>query len=83
MFVKENPDTEKKKKKKNKDSKINLIRKHQSNNMVVKETKIYQNLNNKRWLSIEQNIIKLEKTLYDNYKKLFLFRKSDFLLDMG
>ena len=82
MFVKENPDTEKKKKK-NKDSKINLIRKHQSNNMVVKETKIYQNLNNKRWLSIEQNIIKLEKTLYDNYKKLFLFRKSDFLLDMG
>ena len=51
--------------------------------MVVKETKIYQNLNNKSWFSIEQNIIKLEKTPYDNYKKLFLFRKSDFLLDMG
>ena len=51
--------------------------------MVVKETKFYQNLNNKSWLSIEQNIIKLEKTPYDNYKKLFLFRKSDFLLDMG
>ena len=50
--------------------------------MVVKETKIYQNLN-KSWLSIEQDIIKLEKTPYDNYKKLFLFRKSDFLLDMG
>ena len=39
--------------------------------MVVKDTKIYNNMKNKSYLSIEKNIIKSEKTPYYNYKKLF------------
>ena len=42
--------------------------------MVVKDTKINLNMENKSWLSIEKNIIKSEKALSYNYKKLFSFK---------
>ena len=51
--------------------------------MIVNDTKICQKMKNKSWLSIEKNIIKGEKTLYCNYKKLFSFRKFVFLLGLG
>ena len=63
-----------------KDIKVFLKKKKKtSNNMVVKDTKIYYNIKNKSYLSIEKNIIKSEKTPYYNYKKLFSFRRFSFL----
>ena len=63
-----------------KDIKVFLKKKKKtSNNMVVKDTKIYNNMKNKSYLSIEKNIIKSEKTPYYNYKKLFSFRRFSFL----
>ena len=42
-----------------KDIKVFLKRmKNKSNNMVVDDTKIYQKMKNKSWLSIEKNIVK-------------------------
>ena len=47
------------KKKLVKDIKVFLKRmKNKSNNMVVDDTKIYQKMKNKSWLSIEKNIVK-------------------------
>ena len=52
----------------------NFLKKKKSTNMVVKDTKIYQKMKNKSWLSIEENI-EWEKRLCYNYKKLSLLRK--------
>ena len=55
-----------------KDVKIFLKnKKKKSGNMVVNVTKISQKMKNKSLLSIENNIIKRERTLYYNYKKVF------------
>ena len=55
-----------------KDVKIFLKnKKKKSGNMVVNVTKISQKMKNKSLLSIESNIIKRERTLYYNYKKVF------------
>ena len=51
--------------------------------MVVKDTKISQKMKNKRWLSIEKNITKWEKSPYYNYKKLFSFKKFSLFLGVG
>ena len=40
-------------------------------NMVVNVAKISQKMKIKILLSLEKNIIEQEKTLYDNYKKVF------------
>ena len=54
------------------DIKIFLKKKKKKiDNMVVNATKIFQKMKKINWLSIEQNIIKCEKTLYYNYKKVF------------
>ena len=50
--------------------------------MVVKDTKISQKMKNKRWLRIEKNITKWEKSPY-NYKKLFSFKKFGLFLGVG
>ena len=39
--------------------------------MVVNYTKIYEKMKNKSLLSIEKNIVKLEKKLYYDCKKIF------------
>ena len=39
--------------------------------MAVNVTKISQKMKKINWLSIEKDVIKSEKTLYYNYKKLF------------
>ena len=39
--------------------------------MVVNITKISKKMKKINWLSIEKDIIKLEKTLYYKYNKLF------------
>ena len=39
--------------------------------MVVNVTKISQKMKNKSLLSVENNVIKRERTLYYNYKKVF------------
>ena len=55
-----------------KDVKIFLKnKKKKSGNMVVNVTKISQKMKNKSLLSIENNVIKRERTLYCNYKKVF------------
>ena len=55
-----------------KDVKIFLKnKKKKSGNIVVNVTKISQKMKNKSLLSIENNIIKRERTLYYNYKKVF------------
>ena len=55
-----------------KDVKIFLKnKKKKSGNMVVNVTKISQKMKNKSLLSIENNVIKRERTLYYNYKKVF------------
>ena len=55
-----------------KDVKIFLKnKKKKSGNIVVNVTKISQKMKNKSLLSIESNIIKRERTLYYNYKKVF------------
>ena len=55
-----------------KDVKIFLKnKKKKSENIVVNVTKISQKMKNKSLLSIESNIIKRERTLYYNYKKVF------------
>ena len=41
------------------------------NNMVVNITKICQKMKNKRLLSVGKNVIKSEKMLFYNYKKVF------------
>ena len=42
-----------------KNTKISLKKKKKkSNNIVVNDTKIYQKMENKSWLSIEENILK-------------------------
>ena len=41
------------------------------NNMVVNITKICQKMKNKRLLIIGKNVIKSEKMLFYNYKKVF------------
>ena len=58
MFVKDIKIFQKKKKKK-------------SDNIVLNVTKISQKMKRMYWLSIEKNIIKSEKILYHNYKKVF------------
>ena len=40
-------------------------KKKKKNNMVINVTKIFQNMKNKSLLSIEKNIIELEKMLHD------------------
>ena len=58
-----------------KDIKVFLKKKMtKSDIMVVNKTKIYQKMKNKYLLIIEKDIIKWEKTPYQNYKKL-LFSK--------
>ena len=42
--------------------------------MVVNETKIFQKMKNKSLLSIEKNILKYEKNLCYNYKKLLFYK---------
>ena len=55
-----------------KDVKIFLKnKKKKSGNIVVNVTKISQKMKNKSLLSIENNVIKRERTLYYNYKKVF------------
>ena len=55
-----------------KDVKIFLKnKKKKSGNIVVNVTKISQKMKNKSLLSIESDIIKRERTLYYNYKKVF------------
>ena len=49
-----------------------------SDNMVVNNTKIYQKMINKSWLSIEKKYHEMRKNALLNYKKLFSFRKFDF-----
>ena len=46
--------------------------------MVLNDTKNPQKKNHKSWLSIENNIIRLNKRPYYNYKKLFSFREIVF-----
>ena len=46
-------------------------KKEKSDNMVVNITKISKKMKKINWLSIEKDIIKLEKTLYYKYNKLF------------
>ena len=46
-----------------KDIKV-FLKKKKKTNMVVNDTKIYKNMKNKSWLSIEKGIMKSEKTLY-------------------
>ena len=58
MFVKDIKIFQKKKKKK-------------SDNIVLKVRKISQKMKRMYWLSIVKNIIKSEKILYHNYKKVF------------
>ena len=63
-----------------KDIKVFLEKKKKkSDNMVVNDTKIYQKMKTESWLSIEKKYIPWEKTSYNNYKKLFSFRKSGLL----
>ena len=50
-----------------------------SDNMVVSNMKIYQNMKNKSWLNIEKNISKVEKMSYHNHMKLFSIKKSGLL----
>ena len=44
--------------------------KEKRDNMVASNTKIYQKMKNKNFLSIEKNNVKLEETPSYNYKKL-------------
>ena len=68
-----------KEKKFTKDIKVYLKKKKKkSKNLVVNNTKVYQKMKNKSWLSIKKYITKWEET-YDNHKKLFWFRKLFFL----
>ena len=48
-----------------------MKRKKKRDNIVVNNTKIYQKMKNKSWLSIEKNTIKQVKTLYCKYKETF------------
>ena len=48
-----------------------MKRKKKRNNIVVNNTKIYQKMKNKSWLSIEKNTRKQVKTLYCKYRKTF------------
>ena len=50
-----------------------------SDNMVVSNMNIYQNMKNKSWLNIEKNISKGEKMSYYDYMKLFSIKKSGLL----
>ena len=60
-----------------KDIKVFLEKiKEKSDSMVMNDIKIYQNMKNKNWLS-------MKKTRYDNYKKLFSFRKLGLFLWLG
>ena len=54
-----------------------------NNNMMVRDTKIYQNMKEKNWLSIEKNIMKWGKMPNYKYQKPFLFRKSGVFLGLG
>ena len=54
-----------------KDIKIFLKRKKKRDSMVVNVTKISQKMKKINWLSIEKNIMELEKMLHHNYKKVF------------
>ena len=51
---------------------IKFFPKKKIDNMVVNDTKIYQQMKNEGLLSIEKNIEKCEKTPYYNHKKLLL-----------
>ena len=48
-------------------------KKKSSDNMVVNDTQIYQEMKSKTWLSIEKNIIKRVKTLYCGNKQGSLY----------
>ena len=75
----------KKKKKKSRERYQSLSKEEKEKKwyMVVKDTKISQKMKNKRWLSIEKNITKWEKSPYYNYKKLFSFKKFSLFLGVG
>ena len=55
-----------------KDIKVFLSKKKKkSDNMVVNDTKIFQKMENKSLLSIEENMKKLGKTFYYDYNDFF------------
>ena len=54
-----------------------------SENMVVKDIKIYRKMKNKSLLSIEKIITKWEKMPYYNHKKLISFKTFGFFLGSG
>ena len=57
-----------------KDIKVVLKKiKKKSNNMIVNDTKSYQKMKKKSWLSIEKKCYKMKKTPYYNCMKLWLF----------
>ena len=61
-----------------KEIKVSLKKKKKkSNNMVVNDTKIYQDIKNKSLSSIEKNVIKWKKTSYYGYTKLLLKNNDD------
>ena len=53
---------------------LSKAEKEKKPNMVVNDTKIYQNIKNKSSLSIAENIVKWEKKPYYNYKKLIFYK---------
>ena len=57
-----------------------MKKKKKSNNMAAKATKIYQKMESKRFLSIEEIFIEQEKMLYYNYKKYFCLENLASLL---
>ena len=63
-----------------KDIKVFLKQKEEKNhNMVVDDTKVYQKVKSKSWLSIEKNI-KWEKCFIIIIKKYFCLEKSTSIL---
>ena len=60
--------------------KVFLEKKKESGNMVVNDTKIYQKMKRKSWLSIEKNEMKKERPYY-NHEKLISF--GNFCFFMG
>ena len=62
-----------------KDIKVFLKKKKKKrDNIVMNDTKMYQKMRNKIWLSIE-NKYKMRKKPYYNYQQLFSLRKIGFL----
>ena len=61
--------------------KVFLEKKKESGNMVVNDTKIYQKMKRKSWLSIEKNEMKKERPYY-NHEKLISFGKFFFFMGL-